>query len=470
MSASTTNGGRPDAVLEAALNRDSRADEQAVLGALMMASPDSSVPGEIRELLRPGDGTPGVGEHHFAIPRHAMIYRMIIELMDRGETFGMLEVAAALPVETLQRAGGVPYLHACIESCPTIGNGTAYARNIVNATLLRRLAQNAAKTAQLALSSALTDAEDIFDRVRADLATIELPGRSGGPVPWEVAGPRALDEMERLAQLAENPDLDSSEFCTPWPDLDRLLCPVAPGSLVIIAGRPGMAKSTSARNIARHMSMAKKLPTLFFSLEMSEIEISLSMLAEGARLKLNDIKHGTLDDEGWVRAGRYIGETAEAPFEVDDTAGANLAYVDRQLASFVRRHGRAPAAFFVDYAQLSDERGHGTRQEAVSAMSRGFKLLAKKHSTVCVLLSQLNRGPELRADKLPQLSDLRESGSLEQDADIVILLHREDYYDKESPRAGEIDFIVAKHRGGPTDTVHLAAQLHMSRIVSMAIN
>lgn len=470
MTAPTINGhaGQGPA-LEAAQARNSRGDEQALLGAMMLAAADSPIPSEVRDRLRPGDEAKGVGEHHFTYGAHHLIWKTIIRLMDGSAAHDALAVAAALPADQLQRLGGVPYLHTCVEACPTVGNATYYARNVVNATLLRGLAENAARTTQQVLAAALEDAEEVYDRVRHHLGTLELPSRSGGPVVWQEAGQEALDEMERLAELAKNPELGQTEFTTGWPDLDRLLSPIAPGSLIIIGGRPGMAKSTAARNIAQHLAMRKNLPVLFFSLEMSRLEIALAMMGCGARLRTDDIKHGTLSDEDWVEAARYLGQTADAPLEIDDTAGANLAYIDRQLASFTRRHGRAPVAFFVDYVQLSDERGHGNRQEAVSAMSRGYKLLAKKYGTVCVLLSQLGRGPENRADKRPQLSDLRESGSLEQDCDIALLLYREDYYDKESPRAGEIDFDVAKHRNGPTDTITLAALLHQSRIASMAI-
>lgn len=456
----TTGGG---------LERSSRADEQALLGAMMMASPDSPVPAEVRDRMRPGADGRGTGEHHFVSGAHKVIWKTITDLMDRGEAHDALAVAAELPPDMLQRLGGAPYLHTCAQSCPTVANATYYARNLINATLLRGLAENASRTAQQVLAASLNEAPELYDRIRQHLTTLELPVTSGGPVIWEEAGAEALAEMERLNELAKDPELGRAEFSTGWPDLDRLLNPVAPGSLVIIAARPGLGKSVAARCIAQHLAMRNNLPVLFFSLEMSRLEIAVSMMACGARLPLHAIKNGTLADEDWVEAARYLGQTSAAPLEIDDTAGANLAYIDRQLAAFVRRRGRAPVAFFVDYAQLSDEKGHGNRQEAVSAMSRGFKLLAKKYGTVCVLLSQLNRGPEQRADKIPQLSDLRESGSLEQDADVVILLHRDDYYDKESPRAGEIDFIVAKHRTGPTDTITLAALLHQSRIASMAI-
>lgn len=462
---SQTPGGQQwDAMATASIG-----DEQAVLGSLMQAAaPNHPLIPAIREILRPADPKRGAGEHHFHRPSHRLVFQTIVELNDDGRPCDPLGVMGALKPADLQRLGGVPYLHTCLEA-GNVGTAPHFARRLANATLLRQLAENAAKTTQLVLESPLDKAAEAYERAKAHLDAIAVPQISDGPVDWETLGPETLDEMERLAKLAEDPNADPSEFCTPWPDLDDLLCPLSPGSLVIIAGRPGMAKSTVARNIARHMSMAKKLPTVLFSLEMSRTEIGLAMMAEGARLRSNDIKHGTLSDDDWVRAARWVGETQKAPFVVDDSAQISVNHVDRYLSSYVRQHDRAPAAVIVDYLQLFDDRGAATRQEAVSLMSRGLKLLAKKYGTVVVMLSQLNRGPEQRTDKRPLMSDLRESGSLEQDADVIILLHRDDYYNKESTRVGEIDFDVAKHRGGPTGTIVLAAQLHMSRIVSMAI-
>lgn len=476
MSAPTMNGHQPAAVIENAQLRVSRPDEMAVLGAMMAAGPNSAIPAEIRELLRPGDeqkellDKSGIGEHHFTQPAHRLVWRTIIALMNAGEPHDLNGVWAALPVDQLALVQNGAYLVTLTESCPTPANGTFYARNLANTTLLRAVADAAAAQAQAAGASSLNDATDVLETAQARLNALVPPGKRGAMVAWPKLAPEALDEMERLDQLAKSDDpASASVFSTPWPDLNRLLGPVAPGSMIIIAGRPGMAKSTAMRDIAQHLGMRHKRYAPVFSLEMSKMEIALALMAAGAKIRSDDIKHGTLSEDDWVRAARYIGLTADARLEVDDTAGMNIPYVDRALAEGTRRYGEPPAGYFFDYLQLGHEKGHGNRQEEVSAMSRGHKLLAKKHQTVAVVLSQLNRGPEGRSDKRPQLSDLRESGSLEQDADIVILLHRDDYYDPECPNAGEIDLIVAKNRGGPTGVVTLAAQLHMSRLVSMAM-
>lgn len=463
----TVNGHKPvGETMDRALARNSEIDEKAVLGAMMSCAPKSAVPGEIREMLWPGDEQSGVGEHHFANWTHKLIWKTIIGLMDAGEPHDVNGVLAALPEDKRHL---LLYLLECFNACLTEVNGTYYARNVARATLLRELAEAEAQSFREASGAALNDAEDVYERARRRLDQLAVPTRAGAMVVWEKAANEAFEEMERLDTLAKMPeDAEAGVFSTGWPDLDRLLGPVAPGSLIIVAARPGVGKSVAGRGIAQHLAMRKRLPVPLFSLEMSRLEIAVSMMAAGARLRLYDIKNGALSDDDWVEAARYLGQTADAPLEIDDTAGMTLAGIDRALGAVRRKYGQPPAAFVLDYLQLLDERGNN-RQEAVSAMSRRLKRMCKEHNTVGVVLSQLNRESANRTDKRPQLSDLRESGSIEQDADVVILLHREDYYDKESPRAGEADFIVAKHRGGSTDTITLAAQLHMSRFVSMAL-
>lgn len=463
-----------DELFDAGMARSSIGDERAVLGAMMLAASTSDVPGAVRERLQPCDTDRGTGEHHFLVPSHREIWKTIVELMNLGEPHDALSVAAHMDAGRLERAGGVPYLHTCLEACPTVANATAYARDLTGATLLRELAQNGAEQADRALRSSLHEAQSTYASVRARLDEIEVPMSGVGPVAWTIPGsdPGTEDdvvgEMERLQELALNPELATAEFTTGWLDVDRLLSPVVPGALIIIAGRPGMAKTTTAINIAAHQAMEKRLPVLFFSLEMSRIEIGLKALCLRAKIRGEDVKHGTLGDEGWSKAARQAAEDSGAPFDIDDTAGITTDYIDRELASFVRRHGRAPVSFVVDHIGLVEEASGRSVQEKMEMITRRLKLLAKKYHTVCIALSQLNRGPENRPGGVPQLSDLRNSGSIEQDADVVALLHREDYYDRESTRVGEMDVIFAKHRNGPTGVKTLAAQLHMSRIASMA--
>ena len=229
-----------------------------------------------------------------------------------------------------------------------------------------------------------------------------------------------------------------------------------------------MGKSTAGLDIARSAAIHHNHATVIFSLEMGRNEITMRLLSAEARIPLQNMRKGTMREEDWTRLARTMGEVSEAPLFVDDSPNMSLMEIRAKCRRLKQRHDLKLVV--VDYLQLmTSGKRVESRQQEVADLSRGLKLLAKELECPVVALSQLNRGPEQRSDKRPQLSDLRESGAVEQDADIVILLHRDDYYDKESSSAGEADFIVAKHRNGPTDTVTVAAQLHLSRFVDMAI-
>jgi replicative DNA helicase len=226
--------------------------------------------------------------------------------------------------------------------------------------------------------------------------------------------------------------------------------------------------STAAMDFARATSVRANFASAIFSLEMSKVEIVMRLLSAEARVPLHVLRSGQLSDDDWTKLARRMGEISEAPLFVDDTPNMTLMEIRAKARRLKQRHDLK--LIVVDYLQLmTSPKRVESRQQEVAELSRGLKLLAKEVECPVVAVSQLNRGPEQRTDKRPLLSDLRESGSIEQDADVVILLHRDDYYDKESPRAGEADFIVAKHRNGPTDTVTVAAQLHLSRFVDMAV-
>ncbi|MFG1716327.1 replicative DNA helicase [Micromonospora sp. NPDC049203] len=226
--------------------------------------------------------------------------------------------------------------------------------------------------------------------------------------------------------------------------------------------------STASMDFARNAAIRANQASAIFSLEMSKVEIVMRLLSAEARVPLHVLRSGQLSDDDWTKLARCMGEISEAPLFVDDTPSMNLMEIRAKARRLKQKHDLK--LIVVDYLQLmTSPKRTESRQQEVADLSRGLKLLAKEVECPVIAVSQLNRGPEQRTDKRPQLSDLRESGSIEQDADVVILLHRDDYYDKESPRAGEADFIIAKHRNGPTDTVTVAAQLHLSRFVDMAI-
>jgi replicative DNA helicase len=240
-------------------------------------------------------------------------------------------------------------------------------------------------------------------------------------------------------------------------------------SHLYLAGRAMIPthNSTLGLDIVRSAAIHHKMSSVIFSLEMGRNEITMRLLSAEARIPLQNMRKGTMREEDWTRLAKTMGDVSESPLFIDDSPNMSLMEIRSKCRRLKQRHGLKLVV--VDYLQLmSSGKRVESRQQEVSEFSRALKLLAKELEVPVIALSQLNRGPEQRTDKKPQMSDLRESGSIEQDADMVILLHREDMYEKESPRAGEADFIVAKHRNGPTDTITVAFQGHYSRFVDMA--
>ncbi|NTW42828.1 MAG: replicative DNA helicase, partial [Cellulomonadaceae bacterium] len=253
---------------------------------------------------------------------------------------------------------------------------------------------------------------------------------------------------------------------TGFADLDRLTNGLHPGQMIVIAARPAIGKSTLGIDIARSASIKHNRTSVVFSLEMSRTEITMRLLSAEARIHLQKMRSGQMGEDDWQKLAATMGKISEAPLFIDDSPNMSLMEIRAKCRRLKQKHNLE--LVIIDYLQLmSSGKRVESRQQEVSEFSRALKLLAKELEVPVIAISQLNRGPEQRTDKRPMMSDLRESGSIEQDADMVILLHREDAYEKESPRAGEADLIVAKHRNGPTDTITVAFQGHYSRFVDM---
>lgn len=432
------------------------AAEQSVLGGMML-SKDAIA--DAIEIVRSAD---------FYRPAHATIFDAIIDLYGRGEPADPVVVVGALTnAGTIARVGGMSYVHDLVHAVPTAANTAYYARIVAERAVLRRLVEAGTKIVQMGYGAAGTAGRDVDDVV--DLAQQAI---------YDVTERRVSEDFQALAEVLQ-PTLDEIEAIgahggamtgvpTGFADLDALLNGLHPGQLIVVAGRPGLGKSTVSLDFVRHASVRHGLASAVFSLEMSKVEIVMRVLSAEARVGLHALRSGQLSDEDWTKLARRMGEISEAPLFIDDSPNLTLMEIRAKARRLRQRHELR--LLVVDYLQLmTSPKRVESRQQEVSELSRGLKLLAKEVDCPVVAVAQLNRGPEQRTDKRPQLSDLRESGAIEQDSDVVILLHRDDYYDKESPRAGEADFIVAKHRNGPTDTITVAAQLHFSRFVDMAI-
>ncbi|MDS1271446.1 replicative DNA helicase [Lipingzhangella sp. LS1_29] len=425
--------------------------EQCVLGGMLLSKDAIS---EVVEIVRSAD---------FYRPAHQVIFDTAVDLFARGEPVDAISVNAELTNRgEITRVGGAPYLHTLTESIPTAANAGYYARIVADRAILRRLVEVGTRVAQLGYTGG-SDVNDLVDQAQAEVMGVAEKRTGEDYLPLSEVMPGALDEIEAISSR----DSGMTGVPTGFTDFDALANGLQPGQMIIIAARPAVGKSTLALDMARAAAIQNQLTTVIFSLEMGRNEIVMRLLSAEARIPLHTMRSGLMTDDDWTRMARRMGEVAGAPLFIDDSPNMSMMEIRAKCRRLKQQHDLK--LIIVDYLQLMNAAGRvESRQQEVSEMSRSLKLLAKELEVPVIALSQLNRGPEQRTDKKPQLSDLRESGSIEQDSDMVILLYREDAFEKESPRAGEADLIVAKHRNGPTATVTVAFQGHYSRFVDMA--
>ncbi|WP_231946605.1 replicative DNA helicase [Auraticoccus monumenti] len=426
------------------------AAEQSVLGAMLM-SKDAIA--DVVETLKGAD---------FYRPAHEFIFDAILDLYGRGEPADAITVSAELTKRgEIGKVGGHPYLHDLLASVSIAANAGYYAQIVHEKAILRRLVEASVKIAQMGYNGQ-GDVADLVDAAQAEVYAVTDGKTSEDYQPLSALMETTLDEIEALGSRSG----DMAGVPTGFAELDDLTGGLHGGQMIILAARPAVGKSTLGLDFARACSIKHGLTSAIFSLEMSKTEITMRLLSAEAQIPLNHIRKGTMTDEDWTRLAKKMGEVSEAPLFVDDSPNLTMMEIRAKARRLKQRHDLQ--LIVIDYMQLmSSGKKVESRQLEVSEFSRQIKLLAKELHVPIVAMSQLNRGPEQRTDKKPMLSDLRESGSLEQDADMVILLHREDMYDKESARLGEADFIVAKHRNGPTKTVEVVFQGHYSRFVDM---
>jgi len=427
------------------------AAEASVLGAMML-SKDAIA--DVVESLR---------EHDFYKPSHATIFGVILDLYGRGEPVDALTVSAELQRKgESARVGGAPYLHTLVQGVPTAANASYYAQIVHERAILRRLVEAGTRIVQMGYQGQ-GNIDDVVDRAQAEVYDVTDKRTSEDYQKLSDLMGDALTEIEAIG----NRGGERIGVPTGFEDFDRLTNGLHPGQLVLVAARPSIGKSTLALDFARAASIDHGLTSAFFSLEMGRNEIVMRLLSAEAGVSLHNMRSGMMSDADWDKLARKMASVSEAPLFIDDSANLTMMEIRAKARRLKQRHNLK--LIIVDYLQLmTSGRRVENRQQEVSEFSRQFKLLAKELEVPVVALSQLNRGPEQRTDKRPLLADLRESGSLEQDADVVVLIHRDDAYDRESPRAGEADLIVAKHRNGPTSTVTVAFQGHYSRFVDMA--
>ncbi|MEV4975326.1 replicative DNA helicase [Streptomyces scopuliridis] len=441
------NGGEPPHSLEA---------EKAALRA-MLSSGDAIA--DIVEVLHDTD---------FYRSAHGLIYTTILDLYARDQAHDEVAVTAELSKkELLEQAGGRSYVLGLANG--RAGRSTTWlkqAERVQALAVLRRTKEAAVHIENLAAGGTADDADAIANTAQAEIFAATARRRHGIPPAYSIGDTMegALDEIEAIGSRKG----ELAGITTGFTDLDSLTGGLYPGQLIVVAARPAMGKSTLATDFLRTASIKNNIPSALFTLESRRTDVTLRVLAAEARVAVHHMRSGTMTDEDWTRLARRMPDVAAAPLYIQDDAYAT--FTDLRAHCRRLRAQQDVQMIAVDALHLLSygTRPFTSRYEEISEISRCLKLLAMELEVPIVAVSTLNRGPEQRPDKRPMVSDLRDSGALEDNADIVILLHREDAYEKDSPRAGEADLIVAKHRFGPTATITVAFQGHYARFVDMA--
>ncbi|MFI9244194.1 replicative DNA helicase [Streptomyces sp. NPDC053086] len=427
------------------------AAEMCVLGGMLLSKR------AIAEVIEVADAD------DFYRPQHETIFRAVVDLYGKNEPADQITVANYLrELGILSKVGGARYLSECVGSVPTAANAEYYAEIVRDCAIRRRIVEAGHRITEIGYGDG--EAQHANDAAQAELAGVMKVHEEADSALLGEDLPEVVAELEKLQSEGRQ-----SGLSTGFLDLDALTHGLHGGQMIIVAGRPGLGKSTLGVDFLRACSLRDRLPSAFFSLEMARREVQHRIISAEAKIGLHKIRGGQMTPQDWAAFANQMQRLTLAPLTIDATPNRTVSQIKARCRQIKQKTGLSLVV--IDYLQLLETHGKKraeNRQVEVSEMSRSIKLMAKDLDVPVVVLCQLNRGPEQRTDKKPMLSDLRESGSLEQDADLVILVHREDAYDRDSERAGEADLIVAKHRAGPLSTITVAAQLHYSRFCDMA--
>ena len=421
--------------------------EESVLGSMMLSAEAIA---DVIEIAKPED---------FYRSSHRQIYESLLSIYGRGEP-----VDAITAVEELKRrailedVGGPLRIHELVERVPTPASAAYYARIVSELALLRRLIHAAADIMEMAYAVP-EDPQHAADQAEAMVYAVSRRHDQEEVVPVRALVDQAMVDLENIQQR----DSAYAGVPTGFRDLDTLLSGLQKGNLLVVAARPGVGKSSFVTNLARNVAVDSRVAVAMFSLEMSRWEIGMRLLCGDAKVPWDRVRAGRVGADDWSRIVEAAETLHDAPLYIVDSG--NVTIVDIRAKARRLRQQHQLGLVIVDYLQLMSHHGRvENRQQEIAEISRSLKLLAKELDIPVIAVSQLNRQVENRSDKRPQLSDLRESGAIEQDSDIVMFIHRDDSEDPE--KKGTADLIVAKHRNGPTDTVRLTFQPALTRFVN----
>ena len=412
--------------------------EQSVIGSMII---DRSAIAQAAE---------GLDEQDFYRDSHKVLFKSIIEMFKRDMAVDLVTVLENLKAnDTLERAGGVTYVTEITSSVPTTANLGSYIQIVQEKSTLRRLIKASTSIIEESYNKQ-GDVENVLDSAEKRIFDIAEKRTTSDFEPLNQVLERGFIEIERLFNNKGEITGVSSGFL----DLDSKTSGFQKGDMVLIAARPSMGKTTFALNIAEHAALREGKSVVVFSLEMSKEQLAYKLLCSEANVDMLKLRTGALDDKDWENIARATGPLSKAKIYIDDTAGVSVMEMRSKCRRLKIEYGID--LIMIDYLQLMSGSSSESRQQEVSEISRSIKALAKEMECPVIALSQLSRAPEQRADHRPMLSDLRESGSIEQDADLVMFLYRDEYYNKETEEMNVGECIIAKQRNGPVGTVKLA--------------
>jgi replicative DNA helicase len=417
--------------------------EQSILGGLLL---DNQVWDKISAQLC---------EKDFYRGEHRVIFRAIEDLVRKEQPFDVVTLLNILKTkDELDDAGGETYLFELANNTPSVANVSAYANIVREKSVQRQLIEVANEIADNAYNPAGDDVATLLDRAETKVFAIaEQTGGDGGPESIKHILVRAVEKIDALYQSGDA----LTGLSTGLKDVDNLTSGLQSSDLVIVAGRPSMGKTTLVMNMAEHAAIQEKANVLVFSMEMPADSLAMRMMSSLGRIDQNRIRTGKLEDDDWPRVTSAVHMLSEAPLFIDDTPALSPSEMRSRARRLAKEHGSL-GLIVVDYLQLMKVPGFKaeSRTAEISEISRSLKSLAKELSVPVVALSQLNRSLEQRQDKRPVMSDLRESGAIEQDADLICFIYRDEVYNEDSPDKGVAEIIIAKQRNGPIGRARVA--------------
>ncbi|WP_088910946.1 replicative DNA helicase [Brevibacillus formosus] len=386
-------------------------------------------------------------------PHHRKIYQAMVDLNQKGQPIDLVSVTTRLQDDkTIDDVGGVSYLMELAGSVPTAANVEYYAKVVREKSNLRKLHLAALQVPKLIMEEVDLDKTVAF--LEKTLLDVTASSYSKG---FRKTKDVLLNVYDAIEQNANNGAGEVTGISTGFKDLDRITRGLQRSDLIIVAARPSVGKTAFVQNIAQRTAEKGSDPVAIFSLEMSAEQLVQRMISSEANIEADRLRTGQLEEEDWLKLTEAISNLSKKPIFIDDTPGITVSEIKAKCMRLMNEHGGQLGAIMIDYLQLVRTRAKaGSRQEEVSEISRTLKAIARELNVPVVALSQLSRGVEQRQDKRPMMSDIRESGSIEQDADIVAFLYRDDYYDKETENKNVTEVIIAKQRNGQTGTVELA--------------